>query len=154
MPMLEIKINKLEPLTQPFDEISFETVVANGSEHTQYQALVIDNDVDLASAEVDFSQFGAVIFKFPSFGDGRAYTQAYLLRNRFGFRGAIIARGDILPDQLLYMKRCGVTIIETDRNDISIFENALVEFSYFYQVSADSALPVWNERSLRRQVAA
>ena len=44
---------------------------------------------------------------FPKFTDGRAYSQARLLRGRYGYRGELRANGDVLRDQLLFMQRCG-----------------------------------------------
>jgi len=48
-----------------------------------------------------------IALDFPSFRDGRAYSQAYLLRSRFGWKGELRAIGDVLRDQLSHMRQCG-----------------------------------------------
>ncbi|WP_426200981.1 DUF934 domain-containing protein [Pseudomonas sp. TWP3-1] len=48
-----------------------------------------------------------IALDFPSFRDGRAYSQAYLLRSRFGWAGELRAIGDVLRDQLSHMRQCG-----------------------------------------------
>ncbi|SDN11049.1 DUF934 domain-containing protein [Vreelandella arcis] len=51
----------------------------------------------------------AIAIDFPAFTDGRGYTLARLLRERYGYRGEVRAVGDVLVDQLEYMRRCGFT---------------------------------------------
>ena len=48
-----------------------------------------------------------IAIDFPSFRDGRGYSQAYLLRTRLGWRGELRAVGDVLRDQLAHMRQCG-----------------------------------------------
>ncbi|MCW8278872.1 DUF934 domain-containing protein [Pseudomonas sp. PCH199] len=54
-----------------------------------------------------FAQLPLIALDFPSFRDGRAYSQAYLLRSRLGWRGELRAIGDVLRDQLSHMRQCG-----------------------------------------------
>ncbi len=126
--------------------------LAFGSEpHTEGYILDMPNDIDLAALPtLPRGAFG-VRLQFPVFGDGRAYTQARHLRARLSFRQPIIAAGDVLPDQLFFMRRCGIDHIETDRIDIDIFNRTLKTFSHFYQPSADGVLPVWALRHGRRK---
>ncbi|UQS16558.1 DUF934 domain-containing protein [Pseudomonas sp. HS6] len=53
------------------------------------------------------SSLPLIALDFPSFRDGRAYSQAYLLRSRFGWKGELRAIGDVLRDQLSHMRQCG-----------------------------------------------
>jgi len=56
----------------------------------------------------DLAHFSLIGVNFPKFADGRGYSSARLLRERYGYRGEIRAIGDVLQDQLFYMKRCGI----------------------------------------------
>ena len=75
----------------------------------QYQArshtLRLPNNVD--PAEPDLSGVQAIELHFPKFSDGRAFSQAFLLRRRLGFTGDLVATGDVLVDQLAQMQRSG-----------------------------------------------
>lgn len=53
-------------------------------------------------------RLGIILLNFPSFADGRGFSQARLLRERFGYRGDIRAVGDVQRDQLAFMRRCGI----------------------------------------------
>ncbi|MBI1391595.1 MAG: DUF934 domain-containing protein [Alphaproteobacteria bacterium] len=116
-------------------------------------AVIIGNDADLvAMTEIlraRLRSVDAVILQFPDFRDGRAYSQARLLRQRIGFEGDIIARGDVLRDQALLMARCGFTIVETDRSCAADLAESLLEFSAFYQRASDGQEPVWSLRHER-----
>lgn len=75
-----------------------------------------------------------IALRFPLFTDGRAYSQARLLRQRYGYRGEIRAIGDVLRDQLAYMARCGFDVFAL-REDQEPQEclAALTEISIRYQ---------------------
>ena len=82
---------------------------------------------------------------FPKFTDGRAYSQAFLLRRRLGFTGQICATGDVLVDQLVQMKRSGfdVAVLRADQS----LESANKQFDLykgFYQGDAVTVKPVFN----------
>jgi uncharacterized protein (DUF934 family) len=84
-------------------------------------------------------RFGLVVLTFPVFGDGRAFTQARVLRERFGFTGEIRATGNVLRDQLQFMQRCGIDAFEVSERAVT--ENwlaALQDFDLFYQPAADN----------------
>lgn len=91
----------------------------------------------------DLHRFGVVALEFPAFKDGRAYTQARLLRDRYRFHGEIRAFGDVLRDQLLFMQRCGIDAFEIRKQaDAEAFAQAIGEISVFYQPAADGRHPV------------
>ena len=73
------------------------------------KTLQIPNDADLAELVASGALEGVqrVELQFPKFTDGRAYTQAVLLRRRYRFAGDIRATGDVLIDQLVHMPRSG-----------------------------------------------
>ena len=81
---------------------------------------------------------------FPKFTDGRAFSQAFLLRRRLGFQGEIMALGDVLIDQLLQMQRSGfdVAVLRADQ-DIALAQRQLDRFSGFYQGDAVTNAPLF-----------
>lgn len=85
---------------------------------------------------------------FPSFRDGRGYSTAALLRTRYGFRGDLRAIGDVLIDQLFYLRRVGFTsfALRGDQ-DPEVAGAALHTFSDVYQGSVDQPLPHFRRRS-------
>jgi uncharacterized protein (DUF934 family) len=92
-------------------------------------------------------ELALVAIEFPGFKDGRGYTTARLLRERFGFRGEIRAVGDVLRDQLYYMERCGFTAFELKPGkDIDGALQAFSEFSVTYQGATDDPRPLFRRR--------
>ena len=86
----------------------------------------------------DLDQIALVALAFPSFRDGRAYSYARLLRERYGFNGELRAVGDVLLEQLHYMQRCGFDAFELDSEDAaSDFAVAQSDFSVWYQPASD-----------------
>jgi uncharacterized protein (DUF934 family) len=75
---------------------------------------------------------------FPSFRDGRAYSQARLLRERHQFRGELRATGQVLRDQFLFLQRAGFDAFEvTKESDAAAFAEAVRRYSVFYQPTGD-----------------
>ncbi|MBR9835037.1 MAG: DUF934 domain-containing protein [Alphaproteobacteria bacterium] len=83
---------------------------------------------------------------FPKYTDGRGYSQAQLLRRRYGYSGELRAVGHVLRDQILYMNRSGFDAFETSRADLSQILEALSEYSGFYQPAADRNRSVFARR--------
>ena len=69
--------------------------------------VVWPNNRDLDDLVPYLDRLAVVALVFPSFRDGRAYSQARLLRERHGYRGELRAIGDVLRDQLYFLQRCG-----------------------------------------------
>lgn len=88
-----------------------------------------------------------LVLDFPKFSDGRAYSQARLLRGRLGYRGELRATGGVLQDQIAFMLRCGFDSFESEQQG---FGDALAKartlFSVVYQPAEDDQVPA----SLRR----
>jgi uncharacterized protein (DUF934 family) len=83
---------------------------------------------------------------FPRFRDGRGYSSARILREA-GYKGEIRASGDVLVDQMLFMRRCGFDSFAPNAPiDETALEGALNRFDYVYQHAADDAVPVWKLR--------
>ena len=74
---------------------------------------------------------------FPKFTDGRAFSQAFLLRRRLGFKGEICATGDVLIDQLVQMQRSGfdAAVLREDQN-LDFAQRQFDRYQAFYQVDA------------------
>jgi uncharacterized protein (DUF934 family) len=95
----------------------------------------------------DLPQLSVVALAFPKFGDGRAYTSARLLRERFGFKGEVRAVGDVLREQAGYMRRCGFDAFEpADGSTVEDWERATHRFRHVYQRSSDGRAPAFVER--------
>ena len=92
-----------------------------------------------------------VALEFPKFRDGRAYSTARLLRERYGFAGELRAVGDVLRDQFLFMHRCGFDAFEVaDEQAVAAWRKAIAEFTVFYQTATDGRAPAGALRGLRR----
>jgi uncharacterized protein (DUF934 family) len=94
------------------------------------------------------AEVALVAIEFPTFKDGRGYTTARLLRDRYGYTGEIRAVGDVLRDQLNYMRRCGFDAWELKQGkDIQGALQAFQEFSVTYQGAADDPRPLFRRRA-------
>jgi len=88
-----------------------------------------------------------IVLHFPKFSDGRAYSQARLLRERFGFTGELRATGHVLQDQLWHMQRSGFDAFEIPRDDAAAaFAAAMRSFTYVYQPTADGRVSALKQR--------
>ncbi len=94
--------------------------------------LQISNDIDPTTVLLAGVQ--RIELAFPKFTDGRAYSQAFLLRRRLGFTGDLRATGDVLVDQLQQMQRCGFSsaVLRADQ-DLATAQRQLERFDGFYQ---------------------
>ena len=102
--------------------------------------LAIPNDADPRS--VNLHGVTRIDLNFPKFTDGRAYSQAFLLRRRLGFAGEIRATGDVLVDQLVQMQRSGfdAAVLREDQN-LAHAQRQFDRFSGFYQGDAVNVAP-------------
>ena len=94
----------------------------------------------------DLGALDLIEISFPRYTDGRGYSQAQLLRRRLGYTGELRAVGHVLRDQILYMNRSGFDAFETVRAELPSVLEALEEYSAFYQLAADGAVPVFRLR--------
>jgi uncharacterized protein (DUF934 family) len=98
----------------------------------------------------DLAHFALVALEFPVFRDGRAYSTARLLRQRYGFAGELRAVGNVLYDQFLFMHRCGFDAFEVaDEGQAEAWRKAMEEISVWYQPAADGRVPVTALRHFR-----
>jgi uncharacterized protein (DUF934 family) len=98
----------------------------------------------------DLKYFSLIAAEFPAPSEGRGYTQALLLRERWNFKGELRATGHVRRDQLFFMARCGFNSFELPDADLEDAHTAFTTFSAAYQPSNDSGLAV----KLRRDITA
>jgi uncharacterized protein (DUF934 family) len=105
------------------------------------------NDRRVAELVPWIDRLALIALVFPKFKDGRAYSQARLLRERHGFRGELRAAGDVLRDQFQFLLRAGFDAFEVKKPaDAAVFAQAAARFSVFYQPSTDGRLPALRRR--------
>ena len=86
----------------------------------------------------DLEHFAVVALEFPKFRDGRAYSYARLLRERYGFKGELRAVGEVLLEQVFFMLRTGFDVFDIQSADpLKDYRTALADFSVWYQPTAD-----------------
>ena len=114
--------------------------------HTEHQSvespavLALANDVDPRT--LNLSGVNRIDLQFPKFTDGRAYSQAFLLRRRLCFEGELRATGDVLIDQLVQMQRSGFDVAVLKAGvDASAAQRQFERFAGFYQGSAVETQP-------------
>ncbi len=101
---------------------------------------------DPAELAKHLGRISLIEISFPRYTDGRGYSQAQLLRRRYGYQGELRAVGHVLRDQILYMNRSGFDAFETARADLSDIVEALQEYADFYQPAADGNQSVFARR--------
>ena len=100
----------------------------------------IANDADPRTVSLEGVK--RIDLHFPKFTDGRAYSQAFLLRRRLGFKGEIRATGDVLIDQLVSMSRTGFDVaVLREGLDAGAAQRQFERFPDFYQGSAVDTKP-------------
>ena len=103
----------------------------------------------------DVSRLDLIALHFPKFSDGRAYSQARLLRGRLGYAGELRATGGVLQDQLPFMLRCGFDSFDSDQKGFgAALARARTLFSVVYQPTEDGRATASLLRLKRRNVKA
>ena len=107
----------------------------------------LDSHEEPAAIVQDLRLFGVVAVNFPKFGDGRGFSTARLLRERYGYKGELRAVGDIFRDQLFFLASCGFNAFALREGEDP--QEALVAFGDFseaYQSSVERPLPLFRRR--------
>ncbi len=109
-------------------------------------AVRIEPGEDTRALLPHLDRLSLVEIAFPSFRDGRGYSSARILREA-GYKGELRAQGDVLVDQLAYMRRCGFDAFAPAAPlDPQTVERVLKAYPEAYQPAADGAVPVWKLR--------
>ncbi|WP_417582506.1 phosphoadenylyl-sulfate reductase [Pelagibacterium sp.] len=101
----------------------------------------------------DLGRFSSIAINFPAFTDGRGYSSARLLRERYGYEGELRAVGDVLTDQIPFMRRCGIDafVVSSAPTRAALEKDALAEVSRYYQpVGSRAEIPAGTRPFLRR----
>ncbi len=130
------------------------------SQHGEQPAVTLDSFLDQSNAtavrlEPDedarlliphLDRLELIEIAFPKYRDGRGYSSARVLREA-GYTGELRAQGDVLVDQIAFMKRCGFDSFapESSLNESDVAA-ALARYDNVYQPAADARTPVWKLR--------
>ena len=105
------------------------------------------NNRDISELAPFVDRLALVALKFPTFKDGRAYSQARILREQLGFAGELRATGNVLRDQFLFMLRAGFDAFEVTKDaDAEAFPEVARRYSVFYQPTGDGRRTVRSSR--------
>jgi len=105
------------------------------------------NNRDVDDLVPHLQRLAVVALAFPSFRDGRAYSQARLLRERFHYRGELRATGQVLRDQFVFMLRAGFDAFDVRKQaDAEAFAQTVKRYSVFYQPTGDGRLTALHRR--------
>lgn len=115
-------------------------------EQSNSDAVRVEPGDDVRALVPHLDRLRLIEINFPVFGDGRGYSAARILREA-GYAGELRAVGDVLVDQLAFMRRCGFDAFDPDqmldREDARI---ALERWPDVYQPAADARIPIWAKR--------
>ena len=119
-------------------------LIPHGKTNSDATASVKEVDIagDVNPCDLNLSGVERVNLQFPKFTDGRAYSQAFLLRRRLQFKGEIRAHGDVLIDQLVQMQRAGFdsAVLRADQ-DVAFAQRQFDRFGSYYQGDAIDVAP-------------
>ena len=114
--------------------------------------LRLPNTAEIETIAEDLPRFDLIVLDFPKFTDGRAYSQARLLRQRYHYESELRAAGNVLRDQLLFMRRCGFnSFIVGQRAADENWASAFSEFDVFYQEAPDRRPFVMRQRLVKAE---
>ena len=117
------------------------------SKRTQPKGVLWPNDRPIVELAPYLNQLALVALVFPKFRDGRAFSQARLLRERYGYRGELRATGEVLRDQFLFMLRAGFDSFEVSKPaDAAAFADAVKRYDVFYQPTGDGRMTALRQR--------
>ncbi len=104
----------------------------------------LDSDEEVEALADDLAQLPVVALNFPKFVDGRGFSSARLLRDRYDYKGEIRAIGNVIQDQLFMLQRCGFSqFCLADNVDLEAAAKSLNDFSDSYQTAADQDQPLF-----------
>lgn len=137
-----------------------DTLRYRDDETVDHPAVTVDSFLDQSNASAvriepgddarellpHLERLALVEVNFPAFGDGRGYSSARILREA-GYEGELRAVGDVLVDQLAYMRRCGFDAFQPDQQlDMDDVKAAFERWPEVYQKAADTRTPIWTKR--------
>lgn len=111
--------------------------------------LLLQPDERVEDLATDLEYFIVIAVNFPKFVDGRGYSTAALLRQRYDYQGELRAVGDVLHDQLFYLKRVGFDsyALKDGKDPATALQSAFTTFGETYQASTDQPQPLFRRRA-------
>lgn len=107
----------------------------------------LDSDQEPSALAPYVEKLSLIAINFPKFVDGRGYSYARQLRDKFNYQGELRAIGDVLHDQLFFMKRCGFdSFAVREDKDIESAKSGLTAFTECYQAATDQPEPLFRRR--------
>lgn len=138
--MAELRFREDEALEQPAVTLDSFLTQSNAT------AVRLEPDEDARALIPHLDRLALVEVAFPKFRDGRGYSSARILREA-GYQGELRAQGDVLVDQIAFMRRCGFDSFMPDAPlDEAVVADSLARYADVYQGAADAAVPVWRRR--------
>jgi uncharacterized protein (DUF934 family) len=117
------------------------------SQRNSPTGVIWPNNRDVDDLVPYLDRLAAVALVFPNFRDGRAYSQARLLRERHHYRGELRATGQVLRDQFVFMLRAGFDAFEVKKDsDATAFAATAKRYSVFYQPTGDGRITALHRR--------
>jgi uncharacterized protein (DUF934 family) len=109
-------------------------------------AVRLEPDEDARALIPYLDRLALIEIAFPTFRDGRGYSSARVLREA-GYKSELRAEGDVLVDQVPFMRRCGFDSFAPAKplNEVAV-ASALARYAHVYQCAADAGVPVWKLR--------
>ncbi len=116
------------------------------TDQTNATAVRLESGDDARALLPYLDRLSLIEVSFPTFRDGRGYSSARVLREA-GYAGELRAQGDVLVDQIPFMRRCGFDSFAPQAEvDEAVLKAALDRYEFHYQAAADAAVPVWKLR--------
>lgn len=110
--------------------------------------LRLESHEEVEALAYDLPRLSVVAPAFPKYRDGRAYSNARVLSERFKFKGQIRAVGDVLREQAGFMARCGFNAFEpADDASANEWQAATHRYRHVYQRASDALAPAFAERA-------
>jgi len=122
-------------------------VVANPPSLPEGEVIRLEPTDDPAAVAARLPKVSRVEINFPKFGDGRGFSIARLLRERYGYKGELRAVGEVARDHLYYMEQCGFdAFLLRDGEEVDDALAAFDDFSEAYQATVAQPVPLFRRR--------
>ncbi len=114
------------------------------AQHNGSIGVWLDSHEEVEALAADLEKLPVIAINFPKFVDGRGFSSARLLRDRYAYQGEVRAIGQFIRDQLFLLQRCGFSQFSfADDLDLEAAAQSLNDFSDGYQTAADQAQPLF-----------
>ncbi|WP_082092743.1 phosphoadenylyl-sulfate reductase [Devosia epidermidihirudinis] len=144
-----------DPATASYKHVPLPVFLANRATflaNPHPLGLLVSPGDNIETVADDLGRFASVAIKFPAFTDGRGYSTARLLAERYQYANEIRGVGDVLQDQIPLMRRCGINalVVTHEPSRQALIENRLPEVAVFYQPVGVTEVPLGTRPFLRR----